>query len=623
MKSRCIVVIGHVDHGKTSLVHALTGIETDRLAEEKARGLSIALGFAHRDYLTGTIDFIDAPGHEDFIAATISGATGAQSILAVVSLTEGICAQTLEHLGIAGLLGLTNGVIVVTKSDMVEPSAQAARLDQIRNELSQTPFANAELVLCSALTGDGIDTLHTALQQTLADPQNAAAPLDSFLPIDRVFSLPGHGTIVTGTLLGKALHVNTDVVLHPSGRGTTIRGLQSRGEQRDFVNAGERVAVNLRGIAAKDIARGETLSTGATHSPSMCFDVAINLHSESNKGLKHNEDIRVMFGTSNEIASLRVFGGKQIAPKQAGYAQLRFKKSVVGFAGQMAILRRLSPPETIGGATILDPIAMPTRSGDADRLTVLQAAQTQDVVAIAKALSEAHDGVANLSNVARFSRVATQAAKPMLQDTFEVIGPNTISSKAAIKAVEDTAIKALQTYHKNHPLHTLAPRTSIFTKISPTLADHVITDLAVRGKVRQQDARLALCDHDPMALLSADQSARMAQIEASFQEANLSPPTLDTIIQNQLDADLIALLIDAGTFVSLQNVSLNQTIVFHTNALVAAANQLRAAFALSKTFTTSEARTALTTSRRIIVPVLEHFDAQGVTLRKDDARQIV
>ncbi|MEH6830569.1 MAG: GTP-binding protein, partial [Sulfitobacter sp.] len=374
MNTRCIVVIGHVDHGKTSLVRALTGIETDRLAEEKERGLSIALGFAHRAYPEGTIDFIDAPGHEDFIQAMVSGATGAQSILAVISLTEGIGAQTLEHLTIAGLLGLTNAVIAVTKSDTLEPSSHAARLEVIRSELAQTPFADAELLLCSALTGDGLDALHLALQKTLSGPANASAPLQSILPIDRVFSMPGHGTIVTGTLLGQELHVNTHAVLQPDGRKTTVRGLQSRGEKRGLVKAGERVAVNLRGVAVKDIPRGAALCVGDALPPSTCFDVSIGLNPWSNTALKHNEDIRVMFGTSSEIASVRVFGGKQIAPKQSGHAQLRFKKQVVGFAGQKAILRRLSPPETLGGATILDPIAMPTKSTNKRRLAVLLAA---------------------------------------------------------------------------------------------------------------------------------------------------------------------------------------------------------------------------------------------------------
>ncbi|MGJ8594847.1 selenocysteine-specific translation elongation factor [Sulfitobacter sp.] len=623
MNTRCIVVIGHVDHGKTSLVRALTGIETDRLAEEKERGLSIALGFAHRAYPEGIIDFIDAPGHEDFIQAMVSGATGAQSILAVISLTEGIGAQTLEHLTIAGLLGLTNGVIAVTKSDTLEPSSHAARLDVIRSELAQTPFADAELLLCSALTGDGLDALHLALQKTLSGPANASTPLQSILPIDRVFSMPGHGTIVTGTLLGQELHVNTDAVLQPDGRKTTVRGLQSRGEKSNLVKAGERVAVNLRSVAVKDIPRGAALCVGDALPPSTCFDVSIGLNPWSNTALKHNEDIRVMFGTSSEIASVRVFGGKQIAPKQSGHAQLRFKKRVVGFAGQKAILRRLSPPETLGGATILDPIAMPTKSTNKRRLAVLQAAETQDIQAIGNALCEAHGGVASLSDVARLSRVTTQAAEQTLSDAFETLGPDMISAKHSIAACEAEVLRALELYHEAHPLHAMAPRTSIVPRSSSALANHVITSLTERGRLRQQDAHLAHCDHDPMSNLSKDQRARMAHIETSFRESSLSPPMLENVAESQLDRDLVALLIDAGNLIELRNISLNQTLVFHSDALTSAAAELRAAFPLSQSFTTSEARTALATSRRIIVPVLEYFDGNGVTARTGDARQVV
>lgn len=623
MNSRCVVVIGHVDHGKTSLVRALTGIETDRLAEEKERGLSIALGFAYRTYDEGTIDFIDAPGHEDFIAAMVSGAAGAQSILAVISLTEGICAQTVEHLRIAGLLGLTNALIAVTKSDLLQPSAQAARLEAICHELSQTPFANAKLILCSALTGDSLDDVHTALQQTLTHPANASAPLHSFLPIDRVFSMPGHGTVVTGTLLGDTLQVNADVELHPTGRNTTIRGLQSRGEQRDTVRTGERVAVNLRSVAAKDIARGDVLCGGKVLAPSMCFDVSVDLLTGLNKALKHNEEIRVMFGTSSVTASVRLFGGKQIAPKQSGHAQLRFTKPMIAFAGQKAVLRRLSPPQTIGGATILDPAATPTKQSNAARLAVLKAAQMQDVVRIAKALSDAHSGVFPLADAARLSRMRIEAAKLALMNAFAFLGQDMISCKDTVKACETDILKTLKNYHSNNPLRGMAPRASIVATIPQALAQHVISKLSAHGQVRQQDTRLTLCDHDPMASLNADQRTRINAIEASFREGYLSPPMPEKVTQSQLDTDLVALLTDAGTLVSLQNISLNQTLTFHSHALSTAATQLRTAFPLPQHFTTSEARTALATSRRIIVPVLEYFDAHGVTVRKCDARQIL
>lgn len=622
MTSHCIVVIGHVDHGKTSLVRALTGIETDRLAEEKARGLSIALGFAHRTYPTGTIDFIDAPGHEDFIAAMVSGATGAQSVLAVISLTEGIRAQTLEHLNIAGMLGLTNAVVAVTKSDLLDPAAHAAQLDNIRRELSQTPFAHAELIPCSAHKGHGIEALDTALQQTLNRPSTAPAPLQSFLPIDRVFSMQGHGTVVTGTLLGHALDVNTNVTLHPAGQSTTIRGLQCRSEQRETVQAGERVAVNLRGLAAKDIARGDVLCAGKALAPSMSFDVAIDLHAGANAVLKHNEDIRVMFGTSSEIASVRIFGAKQIAPEHAGYAQLRFKKPVVGFAGQKAVLRHLSPARTIGGATILDPLAIPTKSGDTGRLAVLQAVEARDIVLIAKALSEASGGVTNMSEVARLSRVTPDTAERYISDHFGTLGPDIISPIETIDAFETDALKALEAYHIHHPFDPMAVRQFVFKGMSQALINYVLPKLVASGKVRQEGARVALFDHDPKAKLDDGLRARLAEIETLVRQSGLSPLMPEEIMQNHLDFDLIAIHVDEGTLGSLENIALKQTLVFHADVLRSAATNLRAAFPFPQTFTTSEARTALGTSRRVIVPVLEYFDAQRVTVRDGDARQV-
>lgn len=622
MNSRCIVVIGHVDHGKTSLVRALTGIETDRLAEEKERGLSIALGFAHRDYKGGTVDFIDAPGHENFIQAMISGATGAQSVLVVISLTEGIGAQTLEHLSIAGLLGLTNGVIAVTKSDLLDPQAHAARLDIIRRELTHTPFANAELVVCSAQTGAGLDALHIALQTTLAVSPNASAPTQSFLPIDRVFSMSGHGTVVTGTLLGQELRVNDDAVLPACGRKTTVRGLQSRGAQREVAHAGERVAVNLRGVSAKDIPRGAVLCLGTEIAPSTCFDVAVSLLAEPNKGIKHNEDVRVMFGTSSEIASVRVLGGKQIAPERSGYAQLRFKKPVVGFAGQKAVLRRLSPPQTIGGATVLDPMGTPTKSGNADRLAVLQAVETQDPVLIAKALSEASCGITNLSDVARLSRMTAETTKRSLSDRFRTLGPDIISPVETIDEFEKDVLRALEAYHIRNPFDPMALRQIVFKGMPAALTNHVLPELVACGKVRQQGTRVALFDHDPRAKFDDDLRARMTEIETLVQHSGLSPLMPEEILQNHLDFDLIAIHVDEGTLVSLENISLKQTLVFHAEALSTAASLLRTAFPSPQRFTTSEARTALATSRRVIVPILEYFDVQGMTMRKGDARQV-
>ena len=623
MKTRCIVVIGHVDHGKTALVHALTGIETDRLPEEKKRGLSIASGFAYRAYPSGVIDFVDAPGHEDFIQAMIAGATGARSVLIVVSIMEGIGAQTLEHLGIAGLLGIKGGVIAVTKSDLLGPSEHAARLIDIRDALSSTPFANTALIPCSARTGDGLEALNDALEALLSDETDVPGPLQSFLPIDRVFSLPGRGTIVTGTLLGQDLSVDDAAVLQPTGRNVTIRGLQSRSEVRDHIQVGERIAANLRGVALTDITRGAVLCTGGAVAPSICIDAQLDLLTTTSQALKHMQDVRVLFGTSCEVAQVRLFGAGRIAPVQSGFAQLRFKKPVVGFAGQRAILRRLSPPETIGGAVFLDPQATLTGSGDKDRAQVLTAVQLGDAGQIARALCKSNQGVANLHDIARLVRISPLDARLALGGAFEKLGPDLISPRINIDACKAGILNALTTYHTKYPIRMMAPRTAIANPDIPlVLLHHAEAALLASGHIRSQDDRFALNCHDPVAVLNDDQHRRMTEIESTFHQDQLTPPTQASLPQNQIDKDLIQLLLETGRLVSLQNVSLNQTMVFHTDTLTAAAATLYSAFPSPQSFTTGQARTALATSRKIIVPILEHFDAQNVTIRTGDARQM-
>ncbi|MGC1505845.1 MAG: selenocysteine-specific translation elongation factor [Sulfitobacter sp.] len=621
MKTCCVVVIGHVDHGKTALVHALTGIETDRLTEEKARGLSITAGFAHRSYAAGVVDFVDAPGHADYLQAMITGATGAQAVLIVISAVEGIAAQTIEHLNIAGLLGIKQGVIAVTKSDMLEPSGQAARLADIRRGLSRTPFAQAPLVVCSAHSGAGIDALHVAVETLLSRAPTAAAPSHSFLPIDRVFTLEGRGTVVTGTLLGKDLNLADAVTLHPSGRPIALRGLQSRGKSRNQIHTGERMAANLRGIAVTDIPRGSVLCAAGLVLPTTCIDVYLQMLADAPRPLKHMQELRVLFGTSSVVARLRLFGGGQLGPGLAGFAQLRFKVPVVGYAGQRAVLRQLSPATTCAGAVFLDPQATPTKASDRARSGVLKAARIGDAQGIATALSTAGQGVCAPKDIARLSGIPIDGVVPALGDSFTLLTADAISPQDQIDAGKTRILTALAAYHHAFPLRPYAPRNSVISPaIAPELTHHLETTMIAGGNIRCKDGQLAAFDHDPIAHLDTDQHKRMSEIEAALRQAALSPS--GDVIHSTTDVDLLALLIDTGRVLALRNVALNQTLLFHAEALSAARTRLNTSFPAPRSFTTSEARTTLATSRRVIVPVLEHFDTTGLTVRTGNSRRM-
>ena len=618
MKTCCVVVIGHVDHGKTTLVHAITGIATDRLPEEKARGLSILPGYAHRLYDGGMVDFIDAPGHEDFIPAMVGGASGADAALIVVSASEGIGAQTFEHLEIAALLGLQRGVIAVTKMDLLDPSIGSARLDELRAALSQTPFGSAPMIQCSALSGDGLDDLNAAIEALLVEPSGEQRPQEMMLPIDRVFSLKGQGTIVTGTLLGGNITTGAEAVIQPIGHSVTVRGLHSRGDVRKTAHVAERVAVNLRGVSISEVARGAVLCANGFGAPTECFDVEVELLSSVDQPLKHMQEVRVLFGTSSEVAQVRLFGAGRIEPGQKGFAQLRFKQPVFGYSGQRAVLRQLSPSDTIGGAQILDPQATPARGGDKMRTGLLQAVTDRNPERIATALTHAGRGVASLQDIARLSRrpegVDLGSEFVTIDQTHTALNPHLETNKERIVA-------ALTSYHKMYPLKLLAPHAVIQSAgVSPLVQAHVEAQLCENGILRMSGNKVALIGHDPEATLTSGQRQQLASIEETYRQSALAstqPPT------DQFSSDLMGFLADTGRLIALPNVALKQTIVFHAEALCNAERNLRAAFPAPTGFTTSQARAALGTSRKIIVPVLEYFDSTGATLRVDDRRQFV
>jgi selenocysteine-specific elongation factor len=618
-----VVVIGHVDHGKTALVRALTSTETDRLPEEKARCLSITPGYAHLQVEAGTVDLIDAPGHEDFIPAMVSGASGAQAALVVISAIDGVGAQTLEHLRIAQLLGITTGLTAVTKADLLADDDRPARLDAIRHSLRHTAFADLAPVWCSAISGEGIDAVRDGLGAVIAKDRTAPTPQHSYLPIDRIFTLEGRGTVVTGTLLGHDLSCADEATVLPEGRSVSIRGLQSRGMAREHIQPGERMAVNLRGVAVADIARGSVLCTGSDSSPSRCMDVALDVLPDCSRPLKHDTQLRVLFGTSSEVAHVRLFGGGQFAAGQSGFAQLRFNRPVVGFAGQRAVLRRLSPAETLGGAVFLDPQAKPTRAGDAPRLKVLEAVQQQDLAAVTHALAQGHGGVFALRVLARLMRRPDVEVAGALGPTFALVGDGLMAAQPDIEATKAKIAEALRGFHAQNPLKLAAPRPVLEHKgTQPALLEHAKALAVEEGLVRRHGTLLALTEHDPLAALTPQQAARLAEMEEVFRTAELEPPSAEAVARDGVDEALLALLKDLGRLVALVNIALKQTLVFHRDALAAAATGLGAAFPEPVEFTTSQARTALATSRRIIVPVLEYFDAQGLCIRHGDARRM-
>jgi selenocysteine-specific elongation factor len=624
MKTCPVIVLGHVDHGKTSLVRALTGMETDRLPEEQVRGLSIMPGFAYRQCGDVMIDFIDAPGHRDFIRSMVSGASGARVALIVISALDGVQAQTLEHLQVIEALGIIEGVVAVTKSDRISSAEFASCEERLREALSRTRFCAAPMVFCSSTTGQGLSELGVVLEQLGVRSAGAEPVSSAFLPIDRVFVVEGYGTVVTGTLHGGPIGADDTIVLAPGGHSLTVRGIQVRGRDVSEARPGERTALNLRGISADQVKPGDLVHEPGAFAPSLQCDVLISLSPHARQPVKHMQQVRVLHGTANAVATLRLFEGRQLAPGASAFARLRFPADMTSFAGQRVVIRSLSPAETLGGAIIIDPVPSETRVNRKVRLETLQAAERGDCPGIAAALTRENQGVARIAEIVRLARIPADKVRKELEEDFFYISDTLVAASSSIEEVKEAYIAQLETFHAAFPLKPFAPRErKHIAHIASELIRYVEVALVSEGRLVLCGNEAALPTHDPRNHLTASQAERMARLAAELKTGCLKPPSPDTLISDAIDADLVALLIHEGTAIRLNNVSLGQAIVFHRDAVAGAARTLRGCYPGQTAFTTGEARAVLNTTRKFIVPLLEHFDSQGTTIRIGDTRHMV
>jgi len=626
--SLSLAVIGHVNHGKTALVRALTGMETDRLKEEIERGLSITLGFAHAEQGGVMFDLIDAPGHEDYIRAMVSGTAGARAVLLVVSATEGFGRQTHEHLSIAAALGVGAGLVVVTKADLLGPGDDASVLSQISADLRGTVLDGHPIILCSAHSGVGLDAVREGLH-ALAHRCSPPSPLaGAFLPIDRAFSLTGAGTVVTGTLQGAGLKVGEAVELWPSGQRASIRQLQVHNQSVDGAAPGGRVAVNLRGLSAKDVASGEVLCRAGAFAPRAQVDVMISLSEQASKGLKHTDQIKVLWGARQDMASLRLMEASTLAPGQRALAQLRFAMPVVAYGGQRAVLRRPSPAETLGSITVLDPLAPPMKGRSGPRLAVLTAVASGEVEAIVHALADWSGDILSVTEAARLTRLSVSDLLPLLAMDYQPLGEGQLVRRTDLVAAKEAYLEALSAAHALASTRASAAvgevRKALAKDHRRDLIAHAEQVLAQEGLIRLEGAKVALTSHDPLATLSADALVRLGEIEARLLGAGLMPPDVATVAGDDEEAAaLMMMLVETGRAVALRNGALRQTLTFHHRALLDAAPKLRSHFPPPQSFTTGQARAALETTRKYIVPVLEYLDRLGLTRRDGDVRQVL
>lgn len=622
-------VIGHVDHGKTSLVKALSGIDTDRLKEEKERGMSIVLGFAHLEIGDAVIDLIDAPGHENFVRTMIAGATGIEAVLLVVDVREGVKPQTREHLAITELIGIRRGVVALTKCDLASASERAAALKHLRTLLKGSYLAYAPIVFTSAETGEGLEELKHTLRSLCAPQTTAVDDASFYLPIDRVFSIPGRGTVVTGTLRRGSLRVGDEVELMPAGMRVTVRQLQFHGKPVEIAFPGQRVGVNLRQLKLQEVERGDALASMGLIQTSALLDAQLTLLNSQDKALCDGQTYRLLFGTTEVGARLRLLSHSALEPGQSGIVQLQTVRPVAAIAGEPFILRRESPPETVGGGRLLNPAAMRHRRSDAQALARLQAlAQGSEEQRLVERLKAAgYGGTSIRALAAALGATEAQVKAQLTEEIATPIDETHVLYRPFLDALADQVFAALIKFHRQHPTRAGA-QLSVCRAAVPRSVSEGVFRMAVRRLCSSKRAELhggLICSYgyDPFSALDEDERRTAVLMESSVRQGGMTPPDVEDLVHGKEgNLALLHLLVERGDLVLLPAEQAGRKIVFHCDAIKEAGRRMCQAFPPPRQFTVSELRGLLGSTRKFTVPLLEYFDSAGYTRRYGDKRVV-
>lgn len=631
MKHIIIGTAGHVDHGKTTLIKALTGTDTDRLKEEQERGMTIDLGFASLTLADGTIaGIVDVPGHEKFIRNMLAGAVGMDIVMLVIAADEGIMPQTVEHLDILRLLDVKSGVIVLTKYDMVDAEWRSVVEEDIRTQLAETFLARSPLIRVNSLSGKGIPELKKTLLSSAsrAEPRNAALPFR--LPVDRVFTRPGFGTVVTGTLAAGTLQIGDSIEILPQGIQTRARGLQTHGKKQIVAEAGTRLAVNLAGVEVAQVARGTLLAPPGTLAATRCCDALLRLLPNAPRPLLHRARVRLYLGTAEIMGRVSLLGTDNIAPGGEAYVQFRAEEPFVGARGEPFVIRSFSPMQTIGGGILLDTAPLRHRRFDEAVLHGLEAKRrgtpedlltawlesrpfggTQAEAGQATGLpeSEIQNAVERLCEKNRLVRLIGEKSPRLI-----LIGKLT--------ATTDRALHILDAYHTANPLRAGMPKEEMRGAFHPVPEPRAFGTLLAywqeTGKIGGTSATLRLADYT--VRLSPRQQDLYDRVLQTFQTAGSSAPSAEEVA-DRLHAPLEA--IEAMIRVALDQGSLVRITdgFYYTPDILEAAKQTVRTFIHAQgSITVSQYRDQTNTSRKYALPVMEYLDSIHFTRRVGDVR---
>jgi len=610
---------GHVDHGKSTLVEALTGINPDRLKEERERQMTIDLGFAWLTLPGGeSVGVIDVPGHRDFIENMLAGVGGIDAALFVVAADEGVMPQTREHLAILDLLQIPAGVMALTKSDLVDAEWLSLVSADVAASVRGTALDGAPIVAVSARMGDGLPQLKQALQRVLS-----ARPLRPDLgrprlPIDRVFTLSGFGTVVTGTLGDGALALGEEVEILPAGFTARIRGLQTHKTKIERAVPGSRVAVNLSGVEINQLRRGMVLAHPGVFRPTNFLDGRFRHLPDADLPLKHNAEVKFFVGAAEVLATVRLLEHEMLAPGESGWMQLQLAEPVVVAKGDRFILRRPSPGATIGGGAVVDP--HPKRRHKRRDAAVLARLEVLSRGTPGEMLLQALDtlGPAPLKDAlqkAGFDKAsAAEALEEISDQLIRLDGDALVISKAAWRKFEDDLGQWLHAYHSAHPLRVGVPREELKSrlKLSPRIFNAFLARAAEAGSVVAAGAVARLPSHT-VQFTAVQQAAIHAVLADFWREPYNTPSAKDCLAR--LGEEVLNALLEQGALVQL-----SADVLLLSETYAATVERLKAHLRAHGKVTVAEVRDLFSTSRKYALALMEYLDAQGVTKRVGDER---
>jgi selenocysteine-specific elongation factor len=632
MKSIIVGTAGHIDHGKTALVKALTGIDADRLEEEKRRGITIDLGFAHMDLPDAKgeplhLGFVDVPGHERFVRNMLAGVGGIDLVLLVIAADESIKPQTREHFDILQLLGVQRGITVLTKSDAVD----AEMLDVVRLEVEEflrgtfLEPPKSPMVAFSSLTGAGLDDLKRAMITAAAEVRPRDSRALARLPIDRVFTMKGFGTVVTGTLVAGTIRREEEMEVFPTGRKVRVRGVQVHGQASDAAVAGQRTALNLAGASTEDLSRGMTLAPPAMFSATRRVDVRLRLLSSASRALRHRSRVHFHSNTMETVAEIVLHGTKQLAAGAEAFARLKLPEPALLLPGDRFIIRQFSPVVTIGGGGVLDPAPIPRMPGHESFLQTLAGGNPETMLR-ARIARHGHAGISMSQLIAEtgWSRdsVEGQLAQTLKDVRVLRIGDLFVDGLAMVR-LQQFIVNSVEAFHKNNSLVGGIAREALREQVKAS--SEVFTaslDLLVREKnIEAAGDLVRLPGHG--VVMKDEEAESKKKIEEAFASAGLKVPALHEVIGG-LKVDktraqkIVTLLLRDKLLVKI-----SEELVFHRSALEELRGLVTAQKAKSPKMDVAKFKELTGVSRKYAIPLLEYLDRERVTKRVGDAREIL